>query len=91
MDHAHSGVRLCEAVCSNNISLVHDMLRKGRSDPNSRDYDGNTPLHIAAEDPYCPKDAQVAIGQALGNHPGVEIQTYPSCTHAFASPQRSSS
>ena len=51
---------------------------------------GKLLLHIAAEDPYCPKDAQAAIGQALGNRPGMEIHTYPGCTHAFASPQRPS-
>ena len=40
---------LCEAVCSNNIPLVHALLCAGRCNPNSQDSYGNTPLHMAAE------------------------------------------
>jgi carboxymethylenebutenolidase len=41
-------------------------------------------LHIAEEDGFVPKDAQAMIRQALGNHPQVELHTYPGRDHAFA-------
>jgi carboxymethylenebutenolidase len=41
-------------------------------------------LHIAEEDQFVPKAAQEVIKKALGNHPLVEIHTYPGCDHAFA-------
>jgi carboxymethylenebutenolidase len=41
-------------------------------------------LHIAEEDQFVPKPAQEIIKKALGNHPLVEIYTYPGCDHAFA-------
>jgi carboxymethylenebutenolidase len=43
-------------------------------------------LHVAEEDGFTPKDAQVLIAGALGNHPCVELHTYPGCDHAFARP-----
>lgn len=41
-------------------------------------------LHIAEEDQFVPKEAQALIKQALGNHPQVEIFSYPGRDHAFA-------
>jgi carboxymethylenebutenolidase len=43
-------------------------------------------LHIAEEDQFVPKAAQAVIKQALGNHPMVELYTYPGRDHAFARP-----
>jgi carboxymethylenebutenolidase len=41
-------------------------------------------LHIAEEDQFVPKAAQEMIQRALGNHPQIEIHTYPGRDHAFA-------
>jgi carboxymethylenebutenolidase len=41
-------------------------------------------VHLAEEDEYIPKDAQAQIRSGLGNHPGVEIHSYPGRDHAFA-------
>lgn len=41
-------------------------------------------LHIAEEDQFVPKEAQALILQTLGNHPQIEIHTYPGRDHAFA-------
>jgi carboxymethylenebutenolidase len=41
-------------------------------------------LHIAEEDQFVPKAAQEMILRALGNHPQIEIHTYPGRDHAFA-------
>lgn len=41
-------------------------------------------MHIAEEDQFVPKEAQAAIHSALGNHPQIEIHTYPGRDHAFA-------
>ena len=49
VDHAQEILSLHEAVCSNNIQLVHALMCAGRCNPNSQDSDGNTPLHMAAE------------------------------------------
>ena len=43
-------------------------------------------LHIAEEDQFVPKEAQAMILQALKNHVGVEVHTYPGRDHAFARP-----
>lgn len=42
--------------------------------------------HLAEEDKYIGKDAQVAIRAALAPLPGVEVHSYPGCNHAFARP-----
>ena len=42
------GAPLCEAVAKNDVQLVRSLLRHGL-DPNERDEDGKSPLHIAAE------------------------------------------
>jgi carboxymethylenebutenolidase len=41
-------------------------------------------LHIAAEDQFCPKDAQQKIRGGLANHPRVTLHTYEKVDHAFA-------
>ncbi len=41
-------------------------------------------LHIAGEDQFVPKPAQIRIEADLKNHPCVEIATYPGRDHAFA-------
>jgi carboxymethylenebutenolidase len=41
-------------------------------------------MHIAEEDQFVPKAAQEIICHALGNHPLIEIHTYPGRDHAFA-------
>jgi carboxymethylenebutenolidase len=41
-------------------------------------------LHIAAEDQFCPKEAQQKIRDALGKLPSVTIHVYDKCDHAFA-------
>lgn len=41
-------------------------------------------LHVAEEDEFVPKEAREIIVQALQNHPGVELYTYPGRNHAFA-------
>lgn len=43
-------------------------------------------LHIAEEDQFVPKQAQAMILQALKNHVGVEVHTFPGRDHAFARP-----
>ena len=43
-------------------------------------------LHVAEEDGFVPKEAQVLIRGALKDHPQVTIHTYPGCDHAFARP-----
>ena len=47
---------------------------------------GRLVLHIAANDAYCPPDAQAAIRTALQGREKVEIYTYPGVDHAFARP-----
>jgi carboxymethylenebutenolidase len=42
--------------------------------------------HLAEEDEYIGKEAQVAIRAALAGRPGVEVYSYPGCNHAFARP-----
>jgi carboxymethylenebutenolidase len=46
----------------------------------------NTPLllHVAAEDQFCPKEAQAKIHAALDGHANVTIHDYASVDHAFA-------
>jgi carboxymethylenebutenolidase len=41
-------------------------------------------LHIAAEDQFCPKEAQAKIRDGLGKHPQVTLHTYEKVDHAFA-------
>jgi carboxymethylenebutenolidase len=41
-------------------------------------------LHIAAEDQFCPKEAQQKIVAALGKLPLATLHTYDKCDHAFA-------
>jgi carboxymethylenebutenolidase len=41
-------------------------------------------LHIAAEDKYCPPEAQQKIKAALSQNPNVTIHIYPGTDHAFA-------
>lgn len=41
-------------------------------------------LHMAEEDPLCPKDAQKALAEALGGNPLISMKTYPGVGHAFA-------
>jgi carboxymethylenebutenolidase len=41
-------------------------------------------LHIAEADQFVPKEAQAEIKRGMGNHPMVEIHTYPGRDHAFA-------
>jgi carboxymethylenebutenolidase len=41
-------------------------------------------LHIAADDPLCPPEAQAEIKRALANRPGVTILSYTGVGHAFA-------
>ena len=43
-------------------------------------------MHIAEEDQFVPKTAQAMILQALKDHIGIEIHTYPGRDHAFARP-----
>ncbi len=43
-------------------------------------------LHIAAEDQFCPKEAQQKIRDALGKLRLVAIHVYETCDHAFARP-----
>lgn len=42
-----AGSFLCEAVTNNNMKLLRGLLKYG-VDPNSRNYDERTPLHVAA-------------------------------------------
>jgi carboxymethylenebutenolidase len=42
--------------------------------------------HLAGEDEYIGKEAQVAINAALAGKANVELHTYPGCNHAFARP-----
>lgn len=42
--------------------------------------------HLAGEDEYIGKDAQVIINAELGANPNIELHTYPGCNHAFARP-----
>ena len=41
-------------------------------------------LHIAAEDQFCPKEAQQKIRDGLGKHPQATLHTYEKMDHAFA-------
>lgn len=41
-------------------------------------------LHVAQEDQFVPKAAQALIIAALGNHPQIDIHSYPGRDHAFA-------
>ena len=41
-------------------------------------------LHIAAEDAFCPPDAQKKIKEALASNPKVAVNTYPGVGHGFA-------
>jgi carboxymethylenebutenolidase len=41
-------------------------------------------MHLAEEDEFISKEAQVRIKAALAGRPNVEIHSYPGCAHAFA-------
>lgn len=41
-------------------------------------------LHIAEEDPLCPKEAQQSIKAAVSTQPLVQVYSYPGVGHAFA-------
>jgi carboxymethylenebutenolidase len=41
-------------------------------------------MHLAEEDEFIPKTAQAQIKAALADRPGIEIYSYPGCSHAFA-------
>lgn len=41
-------------------------------------------LHIAEEDGFVPKEAQVKVKEALADNPNVTIHSYPGMDHAFA-------
>jgi carboxymethylenebutenolidase len=43
-------------------------------------------LHIAEEDRFVPPTARAAILAGVGNHPQVQVHTYPGRDHAFARP-----
>ncbi len=43
-----------------------------------------TMLHIAAQDKFCPPEAQAKIHQALDTHPLITIHDYPDQDHVFA-------
>lgn len=47
-----------------------------------------TPLlmHLAGNDEYIGSTAQHTIHEALDDHPGIVLHTYPGCQHAFARP-----
>ena len=45
---------------------------------------GRLVLQIAAQDRFCPPDAQQRIGAALSGRDGVEVYVYPGVDHAFA-------
>ncbi|XP_074579578.1 potassium channel KOR2-like [Curcuma longa] len=47
-----AGSFLCEAVTDNNMKLLRGLLKYG-VDPNSRNYDERTPLHVAASQGLC--------------------------------------
>ncbi len=47
-------------------------------------------LHIAADDAYCPPEAQAAIAAAFRDSVDAAIHVYPGCGHAFASEARPS-
>ncbi len=41
-------------------------------------------MHLAEEDEFIPKAAQAQIKTALAAMTGIEIHSYPGCSHAFA-------
>lgn len=41
-------------------------------------------LHLADEDEYIPREAQLQIVTAVHGHPNVEVHRYAGCRHAFA-------
>lgn len=41
-------------------------------------------LHLAEEDEYIPRAAQLRIIAALEGRPNVKVNSYPGCSHAFA-------
>ncbi|WP_158903545.1 dienelactone hydrolase family protein [Burkholderia sp. L27(2015)] len=41
-------------------------------------------MHFGEEDEFISKDAQAAIKTAVKDHPGIEVYSYPGCSHAFA-------
>lgn len=43
-------------------------------------------IHLAEDDEYIDKQAQVAIARGLKDHPFVELFSYPGVMHAFARP-----
>ncbi len=45
-------------------------------------------LHIAADDDFCPPEAQTAIAAAFEGHEDSAIHVYPGCGHAFAAQSR---
>ena len=45
---------------------------------------GRLVLQIAAQDRFCPPDAQQRIAEALSGREGVEVYVYPGVDHAFA-------
>ena len=50
----------------------------------AQDIDAPLQMHLAEEDEFISKQAQVEIKAALAGKPDVELYSYPGCNHAFS-------